>query len=141
MTPNKRSTGFGVFGVRCMGISRPCSLIHFSLCTLDLGALVLCDLSPHQQGLQTGQGVLWPPMLCVSFLSVSGEMDCMGAGHEWGDEDCPPCPGTFPQSDGTCREIGSHLERELSRAYLSAPRQSRSCLPSAGMAPFSTQLH
>lgn len=60
----------------------------------------------------------------------------MGAGHEWGDEDCPPRPGTFSQSDGTCWEIGSHLERELSRAYLECTEAVEILSPSAGTAPF-----
>ena len=36
----------------------------------------------------------------MSFLPTSREMDCTDAGREWGDEDCPPRPGTFSESDG-----------------------------------------
>ena len=128
-----------MFGVQGMGSSRPCFLIHFSPCTLGLGAPVLWDLCPHRQGCRRDRGFfgLWCP---VSFLPISREMDCTGAGREWSDEDCPPRPGTFSKSDGICQEVGSHLERGLSRAYPSAPRRSGSCLPSSGMAPFSTQL-
>lgn len=68
-------------------------------------------------------------------------MDFIGAGHLWGDDDRPPQPGRFPQSDGTCWEVESQLEQGSSHAYPSALRQPSSCLLSASMALFSTQPH